>query len=272
MARKHGISKGGQEIKHTVAGYIRDNMGTEEELRQLGRSYLHRPLNPIICRQDRDVLEVLDGNRRLAGVLLVAGPEAEVPVCITDERLDESAKLEIMIQSAIHTRGLSAYEEFLGASQWMERNPGATAEGLGERIGRKPAMMSRILSLGRCIPAVKEAAKAGLLGVTEWNEFSKCSEQQQQELLAARLSGQVSSRDQLAQAARKHRNGSAQAVKLSRVKIAMPQATVVISGMELSMAEVVDLLAETLKEARKAADQFDVKTWQSMMKDKAKAG
>ena len=52
----------------------------------------------------------------------------------------------------------------------------------------------------------------------------------------------------------------------------MPQATVVISGKELSMAEVVDLLAETLKEARKAADQFDVKTWQSMMKDRAKAG
>jgi ParB family chromosome partitioning protein len=50
----------------------------------------------------------------------------------------------------------------------------------------------------------------------------------------------------------------------------MRQATVVLSGKELSMAEVVDLLAETLKEARKAADQFDVKTWQSMMKDKAK--
>jgi hypothetical protein len=38
------------------------------------------------------------------------------------------------------------------------------------------------------------------------------------------------------------------------------------------MAEVVDLLNETLKEARKAVDQYDVRTWQSMMKDKAKAG
>ena len=182
-------------------------MGTEEELRQLGRSYLNRPLHPIICRPD---LEVLDGNRRLAGVLLEGGPDAEVPVCITDEPVDESVKLEIMMESAIHTRGLSAYEEYLGASQWMERNPGATAEQLGERIGRKPAMMSRILSLCRCVPAMKEAAASGLIGVTEWNEFSKCSEQQQGELLAARLSGQVSSRDQLAQAARKGRSGNAQ--------------------------------------------------------------
>jgi hypothetical protein len=117
---------------------------------------------------------------------------------------------------------------------------------------------------------VKEAAASGSLGVTEWYELSKCPEQQQQELLAARLSGQVSSRDQLAQAARKHRNGKTPTVKLSRVKIAMPEATLVISGKELSMAEVVELLAETLKEARKAADQFDVKTWQSMMRDRAR--
>ena len=140
--------------------------------------------------------------------MLVAGPDAEVPVCITDEPVNESVKLEIMMESAIHTRGLSHYEEYFGASQWMELNPGATAEQLGERIGRKPAMMSRMLSLSRCVPAVKEAAASGLLGVTEWYEFSKCPEQQQKELLAARLSGQVSTRDQLARAARKCRSGS----------------------------------------------------------------
>ena len=95
------------------------------------------------------------------------------------------------------------------------------------------------------------------------------SESDQAALLALKLSG--ASRDAIVHAGRKSRSGSTSAVKLSRVKIAMPQATVVISGKELSMAEVVDLLAETLKEARKAADQFDVKTWQSMMKDKAKS-
>ena len=51
----------------------------------------------------------------------------------------------------------------------------------------------------------------------------------------------------------------------------MPQGTVVVSGNELGMAELVELLTETLKEARKAAETFDVKTFQSMMRDKAKA-
>ncbi len=51
----------------------------------------------------------------------------------------------------------------------------------------------------------------------------------------------------------------------------MPQgASVVISGNDLSMSDVVELLAETLKEARKAAEQYDVKTWQAMMRDKAR--
>jgi hypothetical protein len=51
----------------------------------------------------------------------------------------------------------------------------------------------------------------------------------------------------------------------------MPQgAMVVITGTDLGMSEVVELLTETLKEARKAAEQYDVKTFQSMMRDKAR--
>ena len=68
-------------------------------------------------------------------------------------------------------------------------------------------------------------------------------------------------------------NANAPAVRLSRVKIAMPQgASVVVSGNDLGMGEVVELLTSTLQAARKAADQFDVKTFVSMMRDRAKAG
>ena len=269
MARRYASMKAGK-LKHT-ANHIREWTGTEEELRALGASFVNRPVNPIICLPD---MEVVDGNRRLAGVLLVAGPDVEVPVCITDEQVDESAKLEIMIQSAIHTRGLSAYEEFVGASQWMERNPGATAEQLGERIGRKPSMMSRMLSLSRCVPAVKEAAASGQLGVTEWYELSKCPEQRQQELLAARLSGQVSSRDQLAQAARKQRSGSAPTVRASKIKCQLASGVcVVVSGDEMTLDEMIEALAEAAKEAKKARDQgLDAKTFQSVMRDRARAG
>ena len=268
MARKYGTMKAGK-LKKTI-NHIREDVGTDEELRQLGRSFIQRPVNPIICRDD---FEVVDGNRRLAGVLLEAGPDADVPVCITDEPLDESARIEIMMASAIHTRGLSAHEEYLGASQWLVRNPGATAEQLGERIGRKPAMMSRILSLGRCASAVRDAAASGLLGVTEWNALSTCPEEKQLELLADRLSGKIGNRDQLAQASKGVRRGDKPAVKLTRVNFVLPSSGVriVVSGAGQSLDDLHESLSESVREVRKARDQGqDIKSFQAFMVAKSK--
>jgi ParB-like chromosome segregation protein Spo0J len=268
MARRYGNIMAGK-LKHT-SNHIRETMGTEDELRALGISYVNRPVNPIICLPD---FEVVDGNRRLAAVLLVAGPNAEVPICITDESIDESVKLEIMMQSAIHTRSLKVHEEYVGARQWLEQNPGATAEQLGERIGRKPAMMSRLLSLSRCIPSVKEAAASGLIGVTEWYELSKCAEQQQHELLAARLSGQVGNRDQLAQAARKSRSKSTPAIKLTRVNFVLPTSGVriVVSGSGQTLDDLHDTLSDALREVRKSRDQsMDIRAFQAVMASKNK--
>jgi ParB-like chromosome segregation protein Spo0J len=269
MARRYGTMKAGK-LKKTI-NHIREGLGSDEELRQLGRSFLQRPIHPIICRDD---FEVVDGNRRLAGVLLEAGPDADVPVCITDESLDESAKLEIMMASAIHTRGLSAYEEYLGASQWMERNPRATAEQLGERIGRKPAMMSRILSLGRCAAAVRDAAASGLLGVTEWNALSTCPEEKQLELLADRLTGKISNRDQLAHASKGVRRGNGKPlVKLTRIKCTLPSSgvSIVASGPGLSLDDLIDSLSEAQKAAKKSRDNGgDIKSFQSLMAAKSK--
>src|SRR5438270_777421 len=88
---------------------------TVREWARMARSFLKRPLQPIICRPDG---EIGDGNRRQAGVLLEAGPDVEVPVCITDELMSAGIKLEIQMESAIHSRGLSAFEQFTGGSQW----------------------------------------------------------------------------------------------------------------------------------------------------------
>ena len=58
-------------------------------------------------------------------------------------------KLEIMLQSAIHTRRLSHYEEFVGFTKWLKLNPDATGETLAKRFNRTTSMVSRILSLRR---------------------------------------------------------------------------------------------------------------------------
>lgn len=123
---------------------------------------------------------------------------------------------------------------------------------------------------------MQDAYRGGRLSRADVYGMSKVSEREQHKLLAARLSGQLRNAQEVHRQARRSRSGNGDApaaIRLSRVRIAMPGgASIVISGRELSMGEVVELLAETLKEARKAEEQFDVKTFQSMMRDKSRAG
>jgi hypothetical protein len=244
--------------------YIRLSMGDPEELCGLARDYSKRPLYPIICSMD---LEVADGNRRLEGMLLEFGPDVEVPICRTDEVVDEIVKLEIMLQSAIHTRGLRHYEQFLGFSKWSELNPEATEAALAKRFDLTASSLCRILSLRKTIEPIKDAARAGLIGLAEWSEFAKYDPQQQHAMWAARMSGQLKGREQVARAGRKARVGNMPCVRSSRVTIPMPSGTVTLTGENLAMSEIVELLGDTLKEVRKAAETIDdVKAFQSMMR------
>src|SRR5207245_7497913 len=94
-------------------------------------------------------------------------------------------------------------------------------------------------------------------------------EPQQQELLDMALAG--CPREQINQHRRKAQTDSnGEQVRMSKVKIELPGASVVLTGRDLGMGEVVALLGECLKEARKAEEQYDVKTFQSMMKDRAR--
>src|SRR5579883_1092890 len=165
---------------------------------------------------------------------------------------------------------LTGFQKWLLCSELLRDNPTWQLKELAEQhLHLDPSMVTRLLSPGKCIEAIQTALRDGLIGISDCYEFSHESAERQAELLRLRLAG--ASRKTIKEARSKGQNTETDTIKLSRVKIAMPNsATVVINGNELDMRKVVDLLAETLKEARKAAEQYDVKTFQSMMKDKAK--
>lgn len=170
----------------------------------------------------------------------------------------------------LHRKELTVHQKSLLCSELIEANPTWQLKDLAEQLHLDPSMVTRLLSPAKCIPAWQEALAAGKVGISEVYEASKLGEAEQAELLRLKLSG--ASRDAIVQAGRKSRSTKPTSIKLSRVKIAMPQgASVVVSGNELSMSELVELLSDTLKEARRAAEQFDIRTFQSMMRDKAKA-
>ena len=214
-------------------------------------------------------LELLAGFRRLAALERLGWTECEVRVI--PGPVTETKKRIIRLTENIQRSDLEASEKSLSMVGLLDLNPGWTHKELAAHLHLEPSSVTRYVAYRNGTPEVQKAYLSGQIDLTRMYAIVKLPPDKQNEALALGLSG--ASRDAIEQAGRKSRNSKAPAIKLSRVKIAMPQgATVVITGKELSIAGVVDLLTETLREARKAAEQYDVKTFQSMMRDKARKG
>jgi len=234
------------------------------EIDRLGDDMLARGvLVPLLARPDGTII---DGWRRW----LAAQRKAikELPVIITDR--PENEIRGIQLATVFHRADLTGHEKWTACSELMCMNPGWQLKDLAEFLHLGAPAITKIVSVSKCSLPWQEALAAGRVSIGDCYAASGLPEAKQAELLSQKLAG--ASRDDIVRASRKSRKGNTPSVKVSKVKIAMPQATLVISGKELTMSGLVELLAETLKEARKAAEQYDVKTWQSMMKDKARAG
>ena len=240
-----------------------------DEMRVLHDSLVKKQLVPLLAKADGTIL---DGWRRWCAASLDGKPE-RLDVIITDEPLTPAQIKEIQLVTALHRADLKPYEQFLGCRDWLALNPGTTAKDLAAKIDRDPSTMVRILSLSRCLEAVRQAAADGKLGPSEWYSISKVPEAEQEAMLAAKLAG--ASRDQLEQRGRKMRNGEPHGVRVNRLKIPLgPQGrSVTIAGSNLSLDDAIEMLQETVKFARKAqSENLDGKTWAQVMKQKAKQG
>jgi hypothetical protein len=262
------------------ATWIRTDDGGDAYLESLWQSYAARPLYPIICVRLAELLEVWDGNLRLEAALRFSpqGGDTELPVCIvTGEPVTSSLSLEIQMDSASHTKGLSDFEETTGGIEWLKLNPGATAKELARRIHQDETILSKKLSLARCIPDVWEAAKAGRIGYTKWHQISTLPPEEQPAALADCLAGVT--RDEIRRRSRTRRNeanGNGQPViRLPKLKIPLANetatGTVTVAGESLDLDDAETLLKEAMRAVRAAKDKnLDPKTAQAVWRDMAK--
>jgi ParB/RepB/Spo0J family partition protein len=236
----------------------------EADLRRLGDSMRQRQLQPVLAQPDGTLIA---GERRYRAAKLVGLPTLEVK--IAEEMLSPAQVKVWQLCENMQRADLTGYEKWTGCAELMCINPGWQMKDLAEALHLDASMATRLLSPSRCIQAVQEALRQGKIGISDTYAISKLGEPEQAGLLALKLSG--ASRDQLEQAGRKSRNGKADAVRMEKVTVPLAGGRkVVISGQGLAMADVVDLLGGVLKEAKRAAELYDVKTWQSMMRDKSK--
>jgi ParB/RepB/Spo0J family partition protein len=238
----------------------------ESDLRHLGESLRAKQLQPVLAQPDGTIIA---GERRWRAAMLVELATLEVK--IADEPLSESQVRLWQLVENLQRADLSGYEKWLGCAELMCMNPAWKLQDLAEHLHLDPSMVTRLLSPSKCIEAAQDALRDGKLGISDCYAISKLPQGEQAALLALKLSG--ASRDSIEQAGRKSRNGGTPAVKLSRCRVPLPTGTtVVVSGPEMSLADLIDALSSALDAARKASkDGLDVKTMQAVMKDKAKA-
>ena len=146
---------------------------------------------------------------------------------------------------------------------WTPKDPAAA-------IHRSESSVSMTLSLSRCIQPVKDAANEGKVGLKDRYAMSQAGEEQQLQMLQARLGGATA--EQVKRIVRK----AANAVRTSKVKCAMPSGVTVTlagEGEGMTLADVIETLAELLKEAKRAEGQgLDASTFSAVLRDKAKVG
>jgi ParB family chromosome partitioning protein len=238
----------------------------EQDLDRLGDDLVARGvLVPLIAKSDGTLI---DGDRRKRSAQRKG--IKELPVIVIDKDISDKDLRGIQLATVFHRADLSAYERWLACSELMCMNTSWQLKDLAEFLHVDPSSITRLHCPSKTSAAWQAALKAGKVGLSDCYQASLVPTSEQDALLSLKLSG--ASRDELARASRQKRKPAESSVRLSRVKIAMPQgSTVVVTGSDLGMAEVVEVLSETLKEAKKAAEQYDVRTFQSMMRDRSKA-
>lgn len=234
----------------------------KSELLSLGESLKLKQLQPVGSNLEGLLLW---GERRWRAAKLVG--LTELHCVVTDEPLTESDVRLIQLTENIHRVDLLPHERWQACQELLDLNPDWLAKDLAKHLRLDPSMVTRLLSSSKCVPAVQEAFIAGRLGISDVYAISRASEGEQHELLRAKLGG--ATRDELAHKVRRKRSTSQ--VRVSRIRLPLAGMSVVVSGERVGLDELIETLAELLKQAKKAAgESLDIKTWAAVLADKAK--
>lgn len=224
-------------------------------------------LQPVLAKPNG---ELIAGERRLRAATLVGLPELQV--IITEEPLTETQIKVIQLTENLHRDDLKDAEKWRAFEKLLALNPGWSNKELAAHLKVGESTVTKYLSPARCIPEVQQALEGARIGITAAYEISRVPADQQAELLRLTLSG--TSRDGLAEHVRKQKRDAEPQVRVKRISCPLSSGVgIVVTGEELSLDDLIEALGEAQKEAKKAREQnLDVRTWQSVMRDKAKAG
>ena len=238
-----------------------------EAIATLGVSLKLQQLQPLVLAPD---LMIIDGWRRW-----LAAQKAELEwlwAAITHRQLSPDERIAAQLAMALHRKDLTEQEKVAGFEELALACPELDQKRLAERLQIDATTACRWASVSpdRVIVEVRDAFFQGRIGLKATCPISQAPKVQQPELLQLALTG--ATREQLTMQVRRQRQPASE-VRSSRIRCVLPQGgSVTVSGTALSVDDVIEHLTSLLREAKKAREQnLDVKTWERVMADKAKA-
>ncbi len=239
----------------------------EAELRRLGESLKARQNDPVQAMPDGTLI---DGERRWRAAKLLG--LRELAVILTDTPLSDSEAAKLRLTTFFHREDLAPFEKWQACAELMCMNPTWQMKDLAEALHVDPSSVTKMLSPSKCSEEWQQALKEGKVGISDCYAASRLPPEKQAGLLALKLSG--ASRDDLEQVARKTRTPRPDTIKLARVRCPLSTGTVVVvQGPEMDLEQLIETLQAALEAARKAnRESLDVRTFEKVLKDKAKAG
>jgi ParB family transcriptional regulator, chromosome partitioning protein len=225
---------------------------------------------PVIgySRGDRFILE--DGGCRLE-----AARQVGIGELLAMDLGKEPTRAELLLAQAsidLHRQELPPidrarlFQSLLLENQWNARQA-------AEALHVSETLICRSLALLSLPEELQRQVNAGVLDRSKGYVISQEPDAERQWQLAA-MAGSLS-RDALAAEVRRKRQGNGgPAVRLSRFKYPLASGVeITVAGKALSLADLIDALAELMKEAKRAGDQgLDIRTLVAVAKDKAKKG
>ena len=211
----------------------------EADLRRLGESLKVKQLQPVLCQPDGTLIA---GERRYRAAKLVGLATLEVK--IADEQMTEPELRRWQLVENMLREDLKPIEQVDGLEELARLNPEMNNKDLAGLLNIDPSMVTRLRSVGKVIPAVRDALAAGTIGISDAYAISKLPEPQMAPMLAFKLGG--ASRDSIEQAGRKSRTGTAAAIRVSRIRCEVPgrRATVVVSGEAITLGDMIEAMTD----------------------------
>jgi ParB family transcriptional regulator, chromosome partitioning protein len=193
------------------------------------------------------------------------------------------------IRASVYAKGLSPLQfRLIRASENLQRNEltayrrfrlchdlmteqGWDQQTLAAFLNQNPATTSRNLSPAKLPSEWIKALEDERVPLSACYAASKADKSKHAGLLALAIGG--ANREALEKAGRGTPANNPDAVRLSRVKVALPsKVSITVAGESLSLDELIEALAEAQREAKRAREQgLDAKTFQAVMRDKARA-